>query len=156
MHCMSWLIAGVAATLAQLLFEVTAQQLRLTRLSFPFLLGSMYTQMRSWAKLIGFGNHVVNGLIFAAGYILLFNYLRICSWQAGALLGLAQAAVVLLIFLPLIQEIHPRMASERQGPTARRQLEPLGFLALNYGPRTPLAIGISHVLFGAVFGAIYR
>jgi hypothetical protein len=46
--------------------------------------------------------------------------------------------------------------TERQGPTVHRQLEPPGFLALNYGPRTPMAIMASHILFGVVIGAVYH
>jgi hypothetical protein len=156
MNCLSWLFAGVTATLAQLFLEVATQQMRLTRMSLPYLLGTMYTENRSRAKLIGFANHVANGLLFALAYIALFHYLGIAKWWLGGLTGLAQAGFVLLVGLPLVSEVHPRMASERQGPTIRRQLEPPGFLALNYGPRTPLAIVVSHVLFGAILGSLYR
>ena len=45
--------------------------------------------------------------------------------------------------LPLIPGLHPRMASEYQGPTPTRQLEPPGFLALNYGRPTPISEEIS-------------
>ena len=36
-----------------------------------------------------------------------------------------------------------------------RQLEPPGFLALNYGVQTPLSVVVAHVLFGAIVGAFY-
>jgi hypothetical protein len=45
------------------------------------------------------------------------------------------------------------MASEQQGPTVVRQLEPPGFLALDYGIQTPLSVIAAHVLFGAILGA---
>jgi hypothetical protein len=48
------------------------------------------------------------------------------------------------------------MASEQQGPTVARQLEPPGFLALNYGVRTPIAVFVSHAVFGIILGAFYR
>ena len=48
------------------------------------------------------------------------------------------------------------MASEQRGPTPTRQLEPLGFLALNYGRRTPLSVVIAHVLYGAILGGFYH
>jgi hypothetical protein len=48
------------------------------------------------------------------------------------------------------------MASEQQGPTVVRQLEPPGILALNYGYQTPLAVLLAHVAFGMVLGAFYR
>ena len=51
--------------------------------------------------------------------------------------------------------VHPRMASELRGPTVARQLEPPGFLALNYGVRTPISVLIAHVAFGAMLGGFY-
>jgi uncharacterized membrane protein YagU involved in acid resistance len=156
MHCVSWLVAGAIATLAQLLFEVITQALRLTRMSLPFLLGTAYTDNRSKAMVLGLINHLLNGLIFAAIYILLFKTLHPANWWFGGLLGLAQGLLVLVLIMPLIPEVHPRMATERQGPIVRRQLEPPGFLALNYGLRTPMAIIASHILFGVVIGAVYH
>jgi hypothetical protein len=36
-----------------------------------------------------------------------------------------------------------------------RQLEPPGFLALNYGYETPVAVLIAHLAYGAILGAFY-
>ena len=47
------------------------------------------------------------------------------------------------------------MASELRGPTVARQLEPPGFLALNYGARTPISMLIAHLAFGAMLGGFY-
>jgi hypothetical protein len=52
--------------------------------------------------------------------------------------------------------IHPRMASEQHGPNADRQLEPPGFMALNYGIRTPVSVFLAHAVFGAVLGSLYH
>jgi len=48
------------------------------------------------------------------------------------------------------------MASDSTGPRPTRMLEPPGFLALNYGYRTPLAVLIAHIAYGTVLGAFYR
>jgi hypothetical protein len=48
------------------------------------------------------------------------------------------------------------MASEQHGPEAQNMLEPPGFLALHYGVQTPLAILLSHAVFGAILGAFYH
>jgi hypothetical protein len=48
------------------------------------------------------------------------------------------------------------MATERHGPTALRQLEPPGFMALNYGYQTPLSVFLSHAVFGAILGSLYH
>jgi len=63
---------------------------------------------------------------------------------------------VLLGGLSALGAMHPRMASEQQGPTPTRQLEPPGFLALNYGRRTPLSVLLAHLVYGAILGAFYR
>ena len=55
----------------------------------------------------------------------------------------------------LMPSLHPRMASEQQGPTLVRQLEPPGFLALNYGYETPVLVIIAHVVFGIILGGFY-
>lgn len=153
MMALHWLFWGVLATFAQMMFEAATVGLRLTRMSLPFMLGTMWTANRSHAKLIGFANHVVNGLLFTLVYVAAFNLWGAHGWWRGGLLGLGQAAFVLLVGMEILPEIHPRMASERAGPTAKRQLEPPGFLALNYGPNTPISIVISHVIFGVVIGA---
>jgi len=150
---LNWLFWGVLATLAQTLFEAAMVGLRLTRMSLPFMLGTMWTSNRSRATIIGFANHIVNGLLFTLIYVAAFHFWREHGWWLGGLLGLAQAAFVLLVVMKILPEIHPRMASEHSGPMAMRQLEPPGFLALNYGPRTPISILISHIIFGMVIGA---
>jgi hypothetical protein len=66
-----------------------------------------------------------------------------------------QALFVLTAGVALLPGMHPRMAGEQHGPTPTRQLEPPGFLALNYGRRTPLTIIVAHVLYGAILGAFY-
>jgi hypothetical protein len=48
------------------------------------------------------------------------------------------------------------MASEHDGPTPTKQLEPPGLLALNYGRRTPLSVILAHLLYGSILGAFYR
>jgi hypothetical protein len=71
-------------------------------------------------------------------------------------MGLAHAAFVLIVVLPLLPGGHPRMASDHHGPDPTHLLEPPGFLAMNYGYQTPLATVISHLAYGMVLGAFYR
>jgi hypothetical protein len=63
---------------------------------------------------------------------------------------------VLVVVMELLPGLHPRMASEQQGPAAQNMLEPPGIMALHYGVRTPLVIVVSHAAFGAILGAFYR
>ncbi len=156
MNWQNWLFWGVLATLAQVTFEAASQGLRLTRMSLPYMVGTLFTAHRSKAKVLGFASHIANGLLFALVYVVAFHYWGGPTWWKGSLIGLAQASFVLLVGMPLLPEIHPRMASSRYGPTAMRQLEPPGFLALNYGPKTPISIVVSHVIFGCVIGSFCR
>ena len=63
---------------------------------------------------------------------------------------------LLVSALPLLPFVHPRMASDYHGATVTRQLEPPGFLALNYGRRTPVSVILAHLLYGGVLGAFYQ
>ena len=150
-----WL-AGFAGTVVLTTIEAGAQQLHFTRMSLPYLLGAFFTPSRDRARLIGFAAHLVNGQIFALLYVALLHALgRSGAWR-GALLGLAHSIVVLLVVVPLLPALHPRMASPHQGPSDLRQLEPPGPLALNYGFSTPAVVVVAHAIFGAVVGWLYR
>jgi uncharacterized membrane protein YagU involved in acid resistance len=151
-----WLLDGFLATLALTTVLSGSQGLRLTRINLPYMLGSMFTSNRDRAKLIGFGVHLVNGWIFSLIYIAIFHAWGRATWWAGAALGAGQALFVLTAGMSMLPGLHPRMASERKGPTTTRQLEPPGFLALNYGYQTPLSVLVAHVIYGAILGGLYR
>ncbi len=133
-----------------------SQELGLTRVNFPFMLGTMFTPDRDRAKLVGFGMHFVNGWVFASVYAAAFESWRRAAWWLGAAIGLVHALFVLVAAMPVLPAMHPRMASEQEGPTPTRQLEPPGFMALNYGRRTPLSVILAHLVYGGILGAFYR
>lgn len=154
---MSWsgsLLAGFAGTLVLTTLEAGAQQLNLTRMSVPYLLGAAFTRNRDRAKVVGFFTHLVNGQLFALLYVAIFRALGEGGVLRGAFIGLVHSAIVLLVVMPLLPSIHPRMASLHQGPTDLRQLEPPGPFALHYGVSTPLVVVLSHIVFGALVGAL--
>jgi hypothetical protein len=148
------LLAGFAGTLVLTTLEAGAQQLNLTRMSVPYLLGAAFTKSRDRAKVIGFFTHLVNGQLFALLYVAIFHALGEGGVLRGAFIGFVHSAVVLLVVMPLLPSIHPRMASLHQGPTELRQLEPPGPFALHYGVSTPLVVVLSHIVFGALVGAL--
>jgi uncharacterized membrane protein YagU involved in acid resistance len=151
-----WLLWSFVATLALTTVMAGSQGLRLTRMNIPFMLGAMFTPSRDRAKLIGFGVHLLDGWIFSLAYVAAFHAWGRATWWAGAAIGLVQAVFVLTVGMSLIPALHPRMASEQKGPTVTRQLEPPGFLALNYGYQTPLSVVLAHLIYGAILGAFYR
>jgi hypothetical protein len=147
---------GFVGTIVLTTLLAGCQALGLTRINLPFMLGTMLTANRDRAKVIGFGMHLINGWLFATLYAAAFRSWRQATWWLGALIGLVHALFVLTAALPALPGLHPRMASEQRGPTPTRQLEPPGFLALNYGRRTPISVVLAHLLYGGILGAFYR
>jgi hypothetical protein len=152
----SWLLWGFVATLVLTTLMAAAQGVRLTRMSLPYMLGTMFTPSRDRAKLAGFAVHLVNGWLFSLLYVAAFQSWGEATGWLGVGIGVVHAAFVLTVGMRILPGLHPRMASESQGPTVTRQLEPPGFLAINYGVQTPLVVVLAHVAFGAILGAFYR
>lgn len=155
MNWNSWLLWSPVATLALTSVMAGSQGLHLTRMNLPYMLGSIFTPNRERAKLIGFVFHLMNGWIFSLAYVAAFQSWGRATWWAGAAIGLVQAIFVLTVVVDLLPSLHPRMASEQTGPTVTRQLEPPGFLALNYGYQTPISVLVAHLIYGAILGGFY-
>jgi uncharacterized membrane protein YagU involved in acid resistance len=147
---------GFVATLVMTTFEAGSQELGLTRVDFPFLVGTIFTSDRDRAKVYGFVAHVLNGWVISLLYVFVFESLHRAEWWLGGIIGIIHALFVLMVVLWMMPGLHPRMASEQHGPTATRQLEPPGVFGLNYGVRTPVAVLLSHTLFGIILGAFYH
>jgi hypothetical protein len=152
----SWLLWGFVGTVVLTTIMAASQGLRLTRMNLPYMLGTMFTPSRDRAKLLGFAVHVMNGWMFSLLYVAAFEAWGRATVWLGAAIGFVHAAFVLTAGMRIVPGLHPRMASEEQGPSVTRQLEPPGFLALNYGVRTPLTALAAHLVFGAILGAFYR
>lgn len=146
---------GFVGTVVLTSIMVAAQQLHLTRISLPLMLGTMLTPNRDRAPLLGIGFHLINGWIFALIYALAFESWGRSAWWLGAAIGLLHSVFVLLVGMQVLPSLHPRMASEQHGPEPTRQLQPPGVAALHYGRRTPLAILVAHLAYGAILGAFY-
>lgn len=156
MNMGAWLVWGFGATLVLTMLMAGSQALHLTRMSIPYMLGSMFSRRRGRAALLGICLHLANGWIFSLVYVAAFHVSGWFTFWFGGLVGLVHGAFVLTVAMPALPALHPRMASESQGPSLTRQLEPPGFLALHYGPRTPLSVLFAHVIFGAILGFFYR
>lgn len=135
---------------------ISAQLAGLTRLDFPLVLGTIFTEDPDKARIAGFFLHLVIGQAFALGYAATFALVHQASWWLGALLGLLHVAVALTILLPLVPGVNPRMASERAGPSSTAVLEPPGLLGLNYGIQTPAVAIVAHLIYGTVLGLLLQ
>ncbi|MFB6248301.1 MAG: glycoside hydrolase family 15 protein [Salinibacter sp.] len=89
------------------------------------------------AMSLGFLFHVVFGVVFAVLYALVFEGWQRATCWLGGLLGVFHGLFILVVVMPALPDLHPRMAGKHHGPTPTRQLEPPGVLGLNHG-RTSL------------------
>jgi hypothetical protein len=103
--------------------------------------------------LSGMAIHFLFGLALGFVYSLIFESLGASNWWIGLLVGGFHGTVVLTVFLQTLPYLHPRLADKHQGPTPTRQLEPPGFLGMNYGRSTPLITFIAHAIYGLILGA---
>ena len=149
MHCGFW---GLLAAIVFTTLLALSQGIGLTRMNIPYLLGTMFTANGDRAKIYGLCVHLVLGVVFSWLYMLAFSAWDGATWWKGLSLGALQGAFFLTFGVTLLPGLHPRMASEHEGPTVVRQLEPPGFLGLNYGVRTPVSIFAAHLVWGLMLG----
>ena len=147
------LAGGFVGTLVLTTALRTANELGLTRVDLPFLLGTAMTGDRARAKAVGYLLHLAAGEMFALVYYAIFTAIDTSGWLLGALLGLlhgiVSATALVNILLPAV---HPRMGSTLSAANSNPVLEPPGFLLRNYGRGTPIATLIAHVAYGAIVG----
>lgn len=148
MSVLAWGVSGFGATVILTLMLVGAQGLGLTRMSLPYLLGTMFTPDRDRARLVGVVVHLLNGWIFSLVYFAAFAVAGAATLLLGALIGLVHGLFVAAVGLPVLPAFHPRVARPHAGPTTERRLEPPGFMARNYGWSTAAVLVAAHVVFG--------
>jgi hypothetical protein len=149
-----WATFGVVATVLLTAVLVGAQLAGFTRLDIPLMLGMFWTGDPDRARFIGSFAHLVFGQFFALFYAAAFARLGQSGWWLGAIFGVLHALVAGTLLVPLLPTIHPRMATERAGPSATTTLEPPGLFALNYGWSTPLVSVGAHAVYGAALGLL--
>lgn len=150
---MEILLWGLIATMCMGAILFASQNLGWSRLDLPFLLGTIFTGERHAANVLGFALTILIGWFVAFFYYLFFAALGQANWWLGAITGFVHGLLVLTALLPLLPYIHPRVASEYDGPSPRRRLEPPGFLALHYGYRTPVITLLAQTVYGTILGA---
>ena len=147
------LAGGFVGTLVLTTGLRTANELGVTRIDLPFLLGTAFTRDRARAKALGYLLHLAAGELFALVYYAIFTAIDSSGWLLGALLGLlhgiVSATALVNILLPVV---HPRMGSALSAADSSPLLEPPGFLLRNYGRATPTATLLAHIAYGAIVG----
>jgi hypothetical protein len=147
------LAGGFVGTLVLTTMLRGANELGLTRVDLPFLLGTAVTADRSRAKAVGYLLHLIAGEIFALIYFAIFSAIDTDGWAIGALFGLlhgiVSATALVNVLLPVV---HPRMGSTLSAADSSPLLEPPGFLMRNYGHGTAVVTLLAHVAYGAIVG----
>ena len=151
-----WALFGLVATATLTAIMIGAQLAGLTRLDLPLLLGTLVTEDPDRARVAGFFIHLAVGQGFALGYAAAFTQLDRATWWLGGLFAIVHAAVALTVLVPLLAGVHPRIASERAGPSSAAVLEPPGLAGLNYGARTPLVAIAAHLAYGIALGLLLK
>jgi hypothetical protein len=150
------LVWGFVATAAMTVVLEGARYLNFSRMSLPFLFGAFVTGDHARATTYGFALYLLGGWLLALLYAWFFEEVGFASWWLGLILGILHGALLLLVFLPVMAELHPRMATERTGLTVIKQIEPPGPIGLHYGIHTPLVTMIGQIIYGLVLGAGYH
>ena len=147
------LAGGLVGTIVLTTSLRMAQEMGLTRMDIPLLLGTVFTANRSRANAIGYAVHFVNGLLFAVAYWLIFRAVDQAGWLFGLALGgvhgLFAGSALVGVLLPAV---HPRMGTPWSDAEETPLLEPPGFLLGNYGRRTAVGNLVAHLAYGAIVG----
>jgi hypothetical protein len=147
------LAGGFIGTLLLTTALRTANELGLTRVDLPFLLGTALTGDRSRAKAYGYLLHLASGEAFALVYYAIFTAIDTSGWLLGASFGLLHGVVSATALVNiLLPAVHPRMGSTLTAADSSPLLEPPGFLMRNYGRGTPIATLLAHTAYGAIVG----
>jgi hypothetical protein len=147
------LVGGTIGTIVLTSGLRVAQELGVTRMDIPLLLGTIFTDERDRASAIGYVIHFVNGLLFALAYYGVFRAVGHAGWLFGAVLGVVHASLSGGILLTaLLPAVHPRMGTPWTDAAETPLLEAPGFLLANYGRRTLIWTLVGHVVYGAIVG----
>jgi hypothetical protein len=149
------IVGGLLGTIVLTTALRAASELGLTRIDLPFLLGTAFTEDRIRAKVVGYALHFVFGVLFSLGYYAVFAVIDRSGIVLGALVGLIHAlfAGTALVNI-LLPAVHPRMGTGFDAAGSAPLLEPPGFMLLNYGRQTPLAMIASHIVYGGIVGGL--
>jgi hypothetical protein len=144
---------GFVGTLVLTTALRAGNELRLTRMDLPFLLGTAFSADRTRAKALGYLLHFLVGQLFAFVYLAVFSAIDSSGFALGALFGLLHGifagTALVSVLLPVL---HPRMGTPLSAADSQPLLEAPGFLMLNYGRRTPLVSVVAHVAYGTIVG----
>src|SRR5882762_2930224 len=101
-HGPALLLWGVIATCTMLIVQEGGQYSGLSRMSFPYLIGTFFTSNRRKAEQIGFVLYLLGGFLFTLIYAFIFETIGKGGWGIGALIGLLHSIFLLVVVLPFL------------------------------------------------------
>src|SRR5688572_17424678 len=107
MNVTSILLWGFVATIALTTIMAVSHGAGLTRMSIPFLLGTILTPNRDRALITGVAFHMLNGWMFGLLYAAILEGVHRTNWSIGAGIGFVHALFVLAVGMPLLPGFHP-------------------------------------------------
>ena len=146
------LAGGFVGTLVLTSSLRLTQALGFTRMDLPLLLGTVFSEDRRRATVIGYAAHFANGLVFSLGYWAIFRAVGEAGWIFGGLLGAVHATFAGALADILVPAVHPRMGTPLSDAEETPVLEPPGFLLMNYGRSTAAVSLVAHIAYGAIVG----
>lgn len=130
-----------------------AQEMGWTRMDLPLLLGTIFTDDRSRASVVGYAVHFLNGILFSLGYAGVFYAVGHAGWGFGLVLGAVHALLagggLVTVLLPAV---HPRMGNRWTDSEETPILESPGYLLHNYGRATAIVTFVLHLAYGTIVG----
>jgi uncharacterized membrane protein YagU involved in acid resistance len=131
------IIAGLVATAVMTLLMYTAPRMGMPKMDIIGMLGSMFSDNKSTATVIGLVVHFVMGVIFAIVYAYLWSVgVGSASLLWGLIFGLAHG-VIAIVTMPMMMRVHPRPP------------------AMKGGPKTMVGQLMGHAAFGLVVAMTY-
>lgn len=155
-HLYTIILWGLCAAAIKATLLEGAQLFGFTRLNLPFMFGSFVSANRMLAVIWGYALFIILSLVTAFFYAVIFHNVGEASWRMGGLIGILHGLFAVTVLLPNLPFVHPRMASDYDGPTSIRILEPPGPFGLNYGKWTALVVILAQTIAGALFGLGYQ
>jgi hypothetical protein len=146
-------VGGLVGTVVLTSGLRAAQEVGLTRMDLPLLLGTAFSSNRSRANVVGYLLHFANGAIFSLCYYAVFAATGRAGWIFGTALGAVHALFagtgLVNVLLPVV---HPRMGTPWTDARETPLLEPPGWMLRNYGSRTMVVTIVLHLAYGAIVG----
>lgn len=143
------IVASLVATAAFTVVAYFGPIVGLPRADIATILGTMFVADPAAAFVPGLIMHFMIGGILALAYAFLFaQALPGQPWLRGAAYGLVPWLMAMVVVMPMLGLVHPMVLSG--------MMPNPGFFLLGMGSLLPaLSSLVSHLVYGAVLGAIY-